>query len=84
MKKVIVVIISILTAFFAYSQKKFSLDECVNIALKSNRNIKQAELVLLETGIEVKEARNKLLPEVNAEANHNWNFTSEKSVTNST
>lgn len=84
MKKVIVVIVSILTAFFAHSQKKYSLEECVNTALNSNRNIKQAELVFSKTAIELKEARNKLLPEVNAEANHNWNFTSEKTATNST
>jgi len=84
MKKVIVVIISILTAFFVHSQKKHSLEECVNIALNSSRNIKQAELVFSKTAIELKEARNKLLPEVNAEANHNWNFVSEKTAANST
>lgn len=84
MKKIIIVIVSILTAFFAHSQKKHSLEECVNIALNSNRNIKQAELVFSKTAIELKEARNKLLPEINAEANHNWNFISEKTATSST
>ena len=82
MKKIIVISILILLVFLAHSQKKYSLEECVSIALNSNRNIKQAELILLETEIELKEARNKLLPQVNAEANHNWNFVSEKTATN--
>lgn len=82
MKKIIVISILILLVFLAHSQKKYSLEECVNIALNSNRNIKQAELILLETEIGLKEARNKLLPQVNAEANHNWNLVSEKTATN--
>lgn len=84
MKKAIIVVISLLIAFFASSQKKYSLNECFSIAFKSNRTIKQAELALIKSRIELKEARNNLLPQINAEANHNWSYPSGENAINST
>lgn len=54
--------------------QQYTLEECVNIALQNNRNIKQQELNRTQRQIAYAQARNDLLPGVNASAGQNFVF----------
>lgn len=56
------------------AQQKYTLQECVDIALENNRNIKQQELNKQQTEIAYSQARADLLPNLNASAGQNFNF----------
>lgn len=58
----------------ATAQEQYSLQECIEIALKNNRNIKQQELSRKQREIAFNQARADLLPSVNASANQNYIF----------
>lgn len=73
MTKIIIILISLFNVYCAYSQKKYSLEECVSIANSTNRSIKQTELLKQKSYIELKQARNSLFPTINADLNYNRN-----------
>ncbi len=54
--------------------QQYTLEECINIALQNNRNIKQQELSKAQRQIAYAQARNDLLPSVNASAGQNFVF----------
>ena len=54
--------------------QQYTLEECINIALQNNRNIKQQELSKAQRQIAYSQARNDLLPSVNASAGQNFVF----------
>ncbi len=69
MKKLPILFIFLLAAFQANSQKKlWTLQECVEHALKNNISIKQSELDLELTEAEKLEAIGNFLPSINADA----------------
>ena len=67
MKKSIVIAL-LLFGIFAQAQKKWTLKECVEHALKNNISIKQSELDLKTTDIEALTALGNFLPSLNANA----------------
>lgn len=58
----------------ATAQRKYTLPECINIALENNRNIKQQELGKQQREIAYQQARADLLPNIEASASQNFNF----------
>ena len=74
MRKIIIFIAAILTAFFVNAQKPWTLQQCVDTALANNRNIKQRELMRQNNEIAWQQARNNLLPNLNASASQTWSF----------
>lgn len=54
--------------------QQYTLEECINIALQNNRNIKQQELSKAQREIAYSQARNDLLPSVNASSNQSFTF----------
>ncbi len=54
--------------------QQYTLEECIHIALQNNRNIKQQELSKAQRQIAYSQARNDLLPSVNASAGQNFVF----------
>ena len=54
--------------------QQYTLVECIKIALQNNRNIKQQELSKAQRQIAYSQARNDLLPSVNASAGQNFVF----------
>ena len=56
------------------AQKKYTLQECIDIALENNRNIKQQELNKQQKEIAYSQARADLLPNLNASAGQNFIF----------
>lgn len=74
MRKIILTIASFLVILFASAQTPWTLQQCIDTALTNNRNIKQNELTKATKEIAYQQARNNLLPTLNASANQSWSF----------
>jgi outer membrane protein len=61
--------------------KKWTLEECVEYALKNNISIKQTELEQKTAAIEKKAAIGGFLPNLNANASHSWNIGLNQNIT---
>lgn len=74
--KITAIIFSILVAgtLSLSAQRKYTLLECIDIALENNRNIKQQELGRQQREIAYSQARADLLPNLNASAGQNFVF----------
>lgn len=58
--------------FASHAQKKYTLQECVDIALENNRNIKQQALNKQQKEIAYSQARADLLPNLNASVSQSF------------
>ena len=56
------------------SQKVWTLEDCINHAIKENLNIKQLQVQKENAEIDVNTAKMSRLPNLNASAGQNWNF----------
>ena len=56
------------------AQKPWTLQQCVDTALANNRNVKQQALTKKTREIAYIQARQNLLPNLNASAGQSWNF----------
>ncbi|MAZ27627.1 MAG: transporter [Cytophagaceae bacterium] len=72
MKTTIASIITLLFSFLALSQnnQNLTLNECIEIALKNNLDLKTAKLSAETSTVNYKRNRNALLPSING----NWNY----------
>ncbi|HSD08485.1 TolC family protein [Flavobacterium sp.] len=61
--------------------KAWTLEECVQYALKNNITIKQTELDTILTTIDKREALGNFLPSANLNANHSWNIGLNQDIT---
>ncbi len=79
--------ISIYTLFMlftvvnSFSQKKWTLQECVDHAIENNVSIKQIELDNKLAEIDQKDAYGNFLPNLNASASHSWNVGLNTNIT---
>ncbi|RZJ30549.1 MAG: TolC family protein [Flavobacterium sp.] len=62
-------------------EKKWTLMECVQYALKNNITIKQTDLDNNLAGIEKRAAIGNFLPTINADASHSWNIGLNQNIT---
>lgn len=72
MKTKIVLLVVLLSTLNAFSQKKWTLKECVDYALKNNITIKQNQLSVELAKKDVDIAKGNFLPDLNASANGNF------------
>ena len=68
------VIALLLTIALTGMAQQYTLEECIEIALQNNRTIKQQELSREQSKIAYTQARNDLLPSLNAQAGQNFIF----------
>lgn len=61
--------------------KKWTLQECVDYAIKNNISIQQSELDFKTTAISKKAALAAFLPSINANASHSWNIGLNQNIT---
>ena len=61
--------------------KKWTLQECVDYAIKNNISIQQTQLELETTAIGKKDAIGSFLPSINANASHSWNIGLNPNIT---
>ena len=75
MKKYLFTIVLLLQVITAFSQsKKWTLEECVNYAIKNNISIKLSELDSKTASIEKNSAIGNFLPTINSNIQHAWNI----------
>ena len=73
----ILFLLTVSCSMFALSaQQQYTLQECIEIALENNRNIKQQELNKEQKEIAYNQARTDLLPNLNASAGQSFVFGS--------
>ena len=74
MKKLIYTsLFALLVTFSVSAQKVLTLDECINVALDNNINIKTARNNAISARAGFTQSKMNFLPSLNAGASHNWN-----------
>jgi outer membrane protein len=78
----LVLFFSLSLGFYSQAQtKKWTIQECVDYALKNNISIKQTDLDAKATAISKKDAIGNFLPSINAQASHSWNIGLNQNIT---
>ncbi len=72
--KILIIFSVLLTTLLASAEQKWTLQQCVDTAWANNRNIKQQALTKKTNEIYYLQARQNLLPNLNAQATQSWNF----------
>jgi len=80
--KVYLIFGALLITTLISAQKPWTLQQCVDTALANNRNVKQQALTKKTREISYQQARQNLLPDLNASAVQNWNFGRSLNVDN--
>ncbi|PKP05091.1 MAG: hypothetical protein CVU11_01460 [Bacteroidetes bacterium HGW-Bacteroidetes-6] len=73
MKKLIIAIF-LLSAFWGYGQKQWSLEECIVYARENNLSLKLQQLNVQLAELSVFRSKAALLPGISAGATHNYNY----------
>lgn len=71
----------LVSASFQAQSKKWTLEECVEYALKNNISIQQTDLDNQIAAIDKKGAVGNFLPSINANASHSWNIGLNQNIT---
>lgn len=74
MRNQLIVLVALLTSIATFSQKKWTLKECVDEALKKNISIQQNKLNLESAKKDVEISKGNFLPNLNANTGGNLNF----------
>lgn len=74
MRKYVLVVYCLFIAAGAYSQKQWTLRECINFAIENNVEIKQQELQVKDAEIDLSTSKNSRLPSLNAQVEHKFSF----------
>ena len=78
----IIFLFTLVLGFSSQAQsKKWTIQECVDYALKNNISIKQTDLDAQTTAISKKDAIGNFLPTINANASHSWNIGLNQNIT---
>ena len=80
MKKLMILFLGI--ALNINAQQTYTLQQCIDIALENNRQVKQQSLAKQERDIAYRQARQNLLPNLNAGAGQYFNFGRSLDVNN--
>ena len=80
--KIIIILCALSATTLLSAQKPWTLQQCIDTALANNRNIKQQELTRKTREISYLQARQNLLPNLNAQAGQSWYFGRSLSVNN--
>jgi len=80
--KIYIILVALLATSFMSAQKPWTLQQCVDTALAKNRNVKQQALTRKTREVAYEQARNNLLPNLNASASQNFNFGRSLGVNN--
>lgn len=62
-------------------EKKWTLRECIDYAIKNNISVQTSELDIKNAAINKKDAFGAFLPTVNANASHSWNIGLNQNIT---
>ena len=74
MKKHILFLIAFLCTLSAFSQKSWTLEECINRAKEENLDIKQIKLSVLSSEQQLLQSKLSLFPSLNGGGSHGYNY----------
>jgi len=77
----IIVLLLFSTSIRAQDKKKWTLEECVDYAIKNNISIKLSGLDARLANVSTKDARGAFLPTLNAQGSHSWNIGLNQNIT---
>lgn len=80
--KLILIMSVLLSTIMVSAQQSWTLQQCIDTAWANNRNIKQQALTKKTREINYQQARQNLLPNLNASASQGWNFGRSLAVNN--
>ena len=80
-RKRIVFLLSLVVFQLQAQEKKWTLQECVDYAIKNNISVQSSALDLQTAGIAKKDAIGNFLPNFNASASHSWNVGLNQNIT---
>ena len=81
LKRIIVALIMLLSLQMHAQPKKWTLEECIEYAIKNNISIKLSELDERTAGVSRSDARGAFLPSANGQASHSWNIGLNQNIT---
>ena len=79
--KITLTIVLFLGLLSQAQSKKWTLEECVDYAIKNNISIKQSELDIKSASIEKSSAVGNFLPSFNINGSHSWNIGLNQNIT---
>lgn len=79
-KRILIFLLFLGVNLFA-QEKKWTLQECVDYAIKNNISVQQSELDLKVSAINKKDAIGNFLPNINANGSHSWNIGLNQNIT---
>ena len=79
--KKIVLFLMLIGFQLSAQDKKWTLEECVDYAIKNNISVQQSELDLKNASINKKDALGAFLPSINGNASHSWNIGLNQNIT---
>lgn len=74
MKRYLIAVCCLLTAFGIQAQKRWNLRECIDYAIENNIEIKQQELQVKNAEIDLNTSKSSRLPDLDASLGQNFNF----------
>ncbi len=74
MKKSLFLVLCLLAALPFLAQKVYSLEECIEVAIKNSLLTQQAQLNLQDAGTDITQARHNKYPDLNLSIGHGLNF----------
>lgn len=80
-RKRIVFLLSLVVFQLQAQEKKWTLQECVDYAIKNNISVQSSALDLQTAGIAKKDAIGNFLPNFNASSSHSWNVGLNQNIT---
>jgi outer membrane protein len=80
-RKRIVFLLSLVVFQLQAQEKKWTLQECVDYAIKNNISVQSSALDLQTAGIAKKDAIGNFMPNFNASASHSWNVGLNQNIT---
>ena len=80
MKKVILASLLTLFAVAGYGQKKWTLQECIDYATENNIDLRQQQVAVENSEIDLNTARNSRLPSLSASAGQSFGFGRSPSI----
>ena len=80
-RKRIVFLLSLVVFQLQAQEKNWTLQECVDYAIKNNISVQSSALDLQTAGIAKKDAIGNFLPNFNASASHSWNVGLNQNIT---
>ncbi|MCF6133261.1 TolC family protein [Flavobacterium wongokense] len=81
LQKIAILFILVLSYSANAQVKNWTLQECIEYAMKNNISVKQSELDAKATDIDKKLALGSFLPTLNAGASHSWNIGLNQNIT---